>query len=100
MEQVVHGPFLVTLNAALPLVQNILRDSVGGLLHAPLLLPQTTDCEPKSNRHTAQGTGEQQHQPIHSAPPPALHLYPMRRTVTIRVGLVGSSSIFARRRRM
>ena len=40
------------------------------------------------------------HQRFHSAPPPALHLYPMRRTVTIRVGLVGSSSIFARRRRM
>lgn len=39
-------------------------------------------------------------QPDHSAPPPTFHLYPMRRTVTIRMGLVGSSSIFARRRRI
>ncbi len=35
----------------------------------------------------------------HWALPPS-HLYPMRRTVTIRVGFAGSSSIFDLRRRM
>ena len=46
VEQAVHGAFLAALNAALPPVQDILRDLMGSVLHTLLLMPQTADGHP------------------------------------------------------